>query len=70
MKKLIITSALKTTQDGIRIFEIGVEYEVHLDPSIGEFIIGSRGVHGLITMKHLEFYRTYEPYMINFEVTE
>lgn len=61
LESVLITSALKTTMDGVKIIEVGKEYKVHNDEKIGRFIIGEKGEHGLLTIPSIEHFQR-EPY--------
>lgn len=56
---ITVVSADKTHQDGVRLVGLNKPYIVHEDPAIGKFIIGARGVHGVIDMRSLKYYETH-----------
>lgn len=56
---ITVVSADKAHQDGVRLVELNKTYTVHEDPAIGKFIIGARGVHGVIDMHSLKYYEMY-----------
>lgn len=57
LESVLVTSALKTTMDGVKIIEVGKEYKVHNDENIGRFIIGEKGEHGLLTISSVEHFQ-------------
>ena len=56
---ITVVSADKVHQDGVRLVELNKIYVVHEDPAIGKFIIGAKGVHGVIDMRSLKYYEMY-----------
>lgn len=57
LESVLITSALKTTMDGVKIIEVGKQYKVHNDEKIGRFIIGEKGENGLLTISSIESFQ-------------
>ena len=67
---IIFTAAKQVTQDGVRLIKIGKIYQVHSDAAIGDFFIGERGVHGVIQIDHLPYFRDSEKYGWQYQIIE
>lgn len=63
-----IISAAKTIQHGARLFRVGRIYKIHDDPVIGQFIIGDKQIHGVITMSDLKYYSESPDYHLKYEI--
>lgn len=68
-KYVEIISAEKVHMDSVRIITVGKRYQIHSDERIGDFIIGDKGVHGVIDMKRLDNFQR-APYLWQWRITE
>lgn len=69
-KTITFTAAKKRTQDGVALIAIGKPYKIHNDDVIGEFFIGERGRHGVITMDRINYFTTSDEYAWEFSLRD